>query len=325
MRTSHRAYSEEAGDFRRLGRFLIAHEPAVRAYSTWSLGRLVDWKYGLYDDKRTMPGFCERNAQLWFDAFDEPVGFAVSESGDAGFAVITLPGYRFLFPQILAWVLDRWGARGPRMTCEITEQQGLEAAALDRAGFRRATTFATREFDLTAEAPLRAPLEPGFTIVDMATHPDYRAQRILRDDAFSNRPEPAGEVLQQELRFYNYTHEGPIYHPECDLCVMAPDGRLVAGCEALIDAHNAAADVERVCTHSAFRRRGFARAVILACLARLRDMGLRRVYITGYSLEALALYGSLCAAAESRAWVYVRQTNAGAETPGAATLRAPLK
>lgn len=72
----------------------------------------------------------------------------------------------------------------------------------------------------------------------------------------------------------------------------------------MIDARNAEADIERICTHSSFRRRGFARAVIQECLYRLRDMGLRRAYITGYSPEAVALYGSLGATAESKSFIY---------------------
>ncbi|MEN9935293.1 MAG: hypothetical protein RLZZ387_1872 [Chloroflexota bacterium] len=56
---------------------------------------------------------------------------------------------------------------------------------------------------------------------------------------------------------------------------MAPAGRLVAGCEALIDARNLEADIERVCTHSAFRGRGFVRAVIVVCMERLRAIGMR--------------------------------------------------
>ena len=39
---------------------------------------------------------------------------------------------------------------------------------------------------------------------------------------------------------------------------MAQDGTFVAGCEALINAPCLEADVERVCTHSGFRKRGFA-------------------------------------------------------------------
>jgi ribosomal protein S18 acetylase RimI-like enzyme len=85
---------------------------------------------------------------------------------------------------------------------------------------------------------------------------------------------------------------------------VTEDGRFVAGCEALIDARNSAADIERVCTHSRFRKRGFAQAVIQECLERLRAMGMRNAYITGYSPEAIALYGSLGAVEESKSLIY---------------------
>ena len=85
---------------------------------------------------------------------------------------------------------------------------------------------------------------------------------------------------------------------------MAEDGQFVAGCEALINAHCLEADIERVCTHRNFRKRGFARAVIQECLYRLRDIGIHNTYITGYSPGAIALYGSLGAVDECGSFVY---------------------
>jgi ribosomal protein S18 acetylase RimI-like enzyme len=126
----------------------------------------------------------------------------------------------------------------------------------------------------------------------------------LRADAFGGQPDLSEAEMRKRLELYNYMHAGPIYHPEGDLCVMAEDGHLVAGCEALIDARNLSADIERICTHSAFRRRGFARAVIRECMIRLRDMGMRRAYIAGYSPEAIALYGSLGHVSERTCYVY---------------------
>lgn len=304
MNTTHRDYSEAAGDFNRLARFFIEHNRYLRAGSTWSLGRLADWKYGLYENKTAVPAFCDQNAHLWFDGYGYLVGLAISEYGDAGCDIITLEGYRFLYGQLLRWALEHWGERGPGMHTEITEQQTLEAEVLRQAGFALDDSGFTRRYDLTQESTISYPLEPGFTIVDMATYPDYRAQRILRNDAFRNRRDLSEAELQRQLRFYNYGHQGPLYHPDTDLCVMAPDGRFVAGCEALIDAHNLEADVERVCTHSEFRQRGFARAVIAACFARLRAMGLRSAYIAGYSPEAIALYGSMGAVEEVKFHVY---------------------
>ena len=309
MNITQRSYADENGDFNRLCRFIIANNAHFRFYSTWSIGRLVDWKYGLYDNKRTFSAFCNQNAQLWFDGFGELVGCIISESGDEGFAILTLPGYRFLFTEMLGWVMENWHARGPALSTEITERQEIEAAALERCGFRRESTFFTRRFDLTGELIPRFPLEEGFSIVDMRAHPDFRAQRILRADAFQNKTGLSEAELAEALKFFNYSQSGPIYHADTDLCVLSPDGQLVAGCEALIDAHNCEADIERVCTLSSYRKRGFARAVIQECLYRLKAMGMRSAYIMGYSPAAIALYGSLGAVEEVRGLSYTQNVD----------------
>lgn len=304
MNTNHRSYSEELGDFHRLCRFFYAYPDAVRKYSTWCIGRIVDWKYAVYNNKLAYPAFCEMNAHLWFDHFGDLLGFAVAESGDEEFTILTLEGSRFLYAEILDWVLENWKERGPNFSTEITQFQALEAGFLEQRGFTCRSTFFTQRFDLTGDLPPRAPLEPGFTIVDMHSHPDYAAQSILRANAFQGIEELSPEELRQRLELQRRSINGPIYHPHTDLCVMAEDGRFVAGCEALIDTHNAQSDIERVCTHSAFRKRGFARAVIQECISRLKEMGILSASITGYSPQALALYASLGPAEESKAYVY---------------------
>lgn len=307
MKTTHRNYSEEQGDFNRLTRFFTAHPSNRRTHTTWCLGRFVDWKYGLYPNKRAFASFCDENAHIWFDGFGELAGFAVSESGDAGFSLLTLDGYRFLYEEMLQWTLEAWKGRvtkQSRFSTEITEYQDWERKILERYGFRCEQTFFTRRFDLTCELPPYFPLEPGFVIVDMKSHPDYRSQSILRANAFQKKMDLTEEELNDRLKYFNYNMKGPLYHPETDLCVMAEDGQIVAGCEALINAHCLEADIERVCTHSSFRKRGFARAAIQECLYRLKDMGIHNAYITGYSPEALALYGSLGAVDEVKAFFY---------------------
>jgi GNAT superfamily N-acetyltransferase len=310
MKTTHRNYSEINGDFNHISRFFTNYRTTRRTHTTWCLGRFVDWKYGLYTDKHSFPAFCDENAHLWFDAFGELAGFAISESGDADFNIMTLEGYRFLYEEILQWVLDAWKERvlenGSGFSTEITEHQDWETKILERYGFGCQSTLYTRRFDLTQELVPRFPLESGFLIVDMQSHPDYRAQGILRAEAFQGKSALSEEELSHRLKYYNHSHNGPIYHPQTDLCVMAEDGRFVAGCEALINAHCLEADIERVCTHSNSRKRGFARAVIQECLYRLQDMSIHNAYITGYSLEAVALYGSMGAVDEVRAFAYER-------------------
>lgn len=309
MKTSNRGYSDEDGDFTHLCNFIMDHPALMRARSTWSLGRIVDWKYNLFPNKREYASFCNENAQLWLDAFGELAGFVISENGGADFAIITLEGYQFLYEEMLHWVLRNWASRaGPgaaaAFSTEITERQAWEAHVLERSGFTCRSAFFTRRFDLRGSLAPRVPLAEGFSIVDMAAHPDYRFQAMLRANAFQGLSDEQAAQNPDLLAFYDYLHQDPIYYPHTDLCVMTPDGRLVSGCEALIDARNAEADIERICTHSDFRKRGFARAVIQECLYRLKEMGMHSAYITGYSPEAIGLYGSLGAVDETRSFVY---------------------
>jgi GNAT superfamily N-acetyltransferase len=307
MKTTHRDYSEEQGDFRTLAKFFTQHPMDRRLYTTWCLGRLVDWKYGLYRNKRAFANFCEANGHIWFDGFGELAGFVVSEGGDAGLSILTLEGYRFLFEEMLTWAMEAWKERvtpNSRFSIEITEHQTWEQKILERYGFHRQDTFFTRRFDLTRELVPRFPLEPGFTILDMATNSDYRAQAVLRANAFQNKSSLTDEEMDERLKYYNYSNNGPLYHPDTNLNVIAPDGRFASGCEALINAPALEADIERVCTHSDFRKRGFARVVIQECLYRLKDMGIHNAYITGYSDAAIALYGSIGAIDEVRNFYY---------------------
>jgi GNAT superfamily N-acetyltransferase len=304
MKTTHRNYADEQGDFNRICLFFIDHPAETRQYSTWCLGRFVDWKYGLWGGKLDTPGFWNKNAHLWFDGFGKLAGFVISEGGGSQFDVVTTAGYRFLFGEMLAWALENWGERPLPLSIEINAAQTTEIKILEQNGFTFDATFFTSHFDLTRELPAPFPLETGFTVVDMHNHPDYRGQRLLRSNAFQGKSDIEEEELKRLTILYTYSHEGPIYHPQTDLCVMAADGQLVSGCEALIDAHNAQADIERVCTHSDFRRRGFARVVIQACLSRLREMGIQEAFITGYSEEAINLYNLLGAVKRTESLIY---------------------
>lgn len=307
MKTTHRNYSEEQGDFNRLAKYFTQRTTERRTRATWCLGRYVDWKYGIYANKRAFASFCEENGHVWFDGFGELAGFVLSESGDATFSIMTLDGYRFLFEEMLQWAMETWKDRATpecNLSTELTEYQEWEIKILERYRFHPRVTFFTRRWDLTQDLVPRTPLEEGFTVVNMKTHPDFHAQAILRANAFQKKDCLIDEEMNERIKFFNYNMCGPLYHPDTDLYVLAPDGRFASGCEALINAPALEADIERVCTHSDFRQRGFARAVIQECLYRLKDMGIRNAYITGYSQAAIALYGSIGAADEIKNCYY---------------------
>jgi hypothetical protein len=111
-----------------------------------------------------VPGFRRfATPTLNSDGFGRLCGFAISESGDAGFAILMLAGYRFLYAEALSWVLANWGRRRPCPSTEVTERQTSEREDLKRAGFRLKSEFSRRCFDLTCQLPERPKLDDGFT------------------------------------------------------------------------------------------------------------------------------------------------------------------
>lgn len=304
MKTTHRNYDDEVGDFNLISRFILENNSQIRKYSTWCIGRFVDWKYALWGDKLSTPGFHTQNGHLWFDGFGNFAGFAISENGGHEIAIITTEGYRFLFEEMLVWAIGNWGNREPGLSIEITAHQLMEIGFLERNGFQREASFFSSHFDLTKGLVDHYQLEDGFTIVAMKTDEDYRAQLLLRQNAFAGKKELSEEEIEHITNISSYGRDNPIYHSETDLCIVAPNGTYVSGCEALIDSRNLEADIERVCTHGDYRRQGLARAVIQECLYRLKAMGVKQAHITGYSEGAIALYGSLGARKRTEHLIY---------------------
>lgn len=140
--------------------------------------------------------------------------------------------------------------------------------------------------------------------MDMKCHPDFHAQAMLRANAFQKKDHLSEQEMNDRIKYFNHSMNGPLYHPDIDVYVMTDDGRFASGCEALINAPALEGDIERVFTHSDFRRRGFARAAILECMHRLKEIGIHNTYITGHGAGAVALYGSLGHADEVKSFIY---------------------
>jgi GNAT superfamily N-acetyltransferase len=224
------------------------------------------------------------------DYFDEIVGFAISENGDNMFTIFTKDSYAYLYEVILVWVIEHWKIREGALFTEVNEKQTVRMQTLEKQGFvSKGVCEVTRMYKLNEMEILQPVLEDGYELVDMATHFDPVGQAKLKLNAFHNQD----SVSAIDLLAYEYVRESPIYKPEFDLAIINAQGEYVAGCEAFIDYDNQVAEIERVCTHSEYRRKGLAKAVIHACFHRLRKHGIPTAFITGMSAEAINLYGKL--------------------------------
>jgi ribosomal protein S18 acetylase RimI-like enzyme len=290
MSIYHRPYDPQGADFVQMWRLLQADYARRGDNFVWLVSRFGDWKYGCWREAKLFPAFFRRHAQVWVDGFDEVQGFVLSEDGENIFFIVTAPGYDHLYDEILDWTATQWGPRYGSLLAEVNEGQPDALAALARRGFMDLGHIATtRAYAVAEQAALPSMLPAGFRVVSIAEEPDYLGKRQLQCNAFSGR----NEVRELDLLTYEYSRESSAYDPWLDLSIVAPDGQHVASCVGFVDPRNHISEIERVCTHSDHRQRGYALAVIRACCQRLQVRGVGRAYITSYGAEANNLYEKL--------------------------------
>lgn len=93
--------------------------------------------------------------------------------------------------------------------------------------------------------------------------------------------------------WYHHIQSAPLYRRDLDIVAVASDGSIGSFCTVWFDDVTRTAYFEPVATVPAHRRKGLARAVILEGLHRLKRMGCKVAFVSGYSDSANALYSSI--------------------------------
>lgn len=145
-----------------------------------------------------------------------------------------------------------------------------------RAGLVATQHDSTAWMEATARPPV-LDLPEGFVLIDRAERRD--APHPMRH---RNGPAVARRLAECSL-----------YDPELDLAVETTDGRLAGYSLYWFDATTGVGLVEPVRIEDEFQRRGLARAMLSAGIARLVDRGATRVKISFESEAAGALYRGL--------------------------------
>jgi hypothetical protein len=219
-------------DFEKMWRFLQQDYGHKRECFLWHYSRLGDWKYGLWGEAKYIPTFFRKHAELWVDAFDQLLGFVLSEDGEEVFFIFTLQGYEYLYADILDWTLQNWRPRFPGLLTEVHGFQTEALAVLESRGFRcKGVVATTRQYDLMTKEAKPIPLPAGYRIMDMCENGDFRNKSLLYKAGFGNED----HVTDFELLRFEYSRENPAYDPRFDLSVVSPDGTHVAGCVSFHD------------------------------------------------------------------------------------------
>jgi ribosomal protein S18 acetylase RimI-like enzyme len=284
-----RAFESAGDDLMHMCGLLIELDRAAGSSYDWTIGRIIDWKYGLWNPAKLSERYFAEHCRLWYDRLGLLAGFALSEDGRGDFAMFAREPYRFLYADMIDWAERALAPGHEALSITVPEADAIRRCALEIAGFvNQGHCETTAWYSLDDFQPSASPLPAGYKLLSMAEYGDYDSQRALKNDAFR------GGKPMDDARLFAFSHvrESPLYDPAMDIVLVDERRRAIAGCEGFIDYENGVMEVERVCTSPDYRRRGFAGAVIRECVRRGATRGVKAAMISGLNENTIRLYSS---------------------------------
>lgn len=254
----------------------------------WESGRMNFWRYNVHADKDPDGPFFRENVHVWRAEDGAMVALFISEYGGDDFFIEVMPEYREVYPDIFRWIDEVWATKRTKVEVDIYGDDEEKIWRLEAQGYQFKCHFENkRTYDLDA-LDLDYTLEDGFIVQAFSESLNYASRVALVQSAFDN---PG--YTEANLRGLM---SSPDYIDAYNLVVVSPEGEHVAYC---VGWHEHAVDhagyVEPVGTHAAYRRRGFASAVIKECFRRMKANGIRTVEIASRAEPNISnfLYDSL--------------------------------
>ena len=257
-------------------------------FMLWESGRMNFWRYSVHANKDPRDRFFRDNVHVWRADDRGIVGLCISEYGKNDLFIEVLPEYHDIYPDVFRWIESTWAVTREAIEIEVFGDDRQKIDRLKARGFSFLRHFENkRTYDLE-QIDLGYRLEEGFSIQAFSDSLDYAGRVALVQSAFENP-----HYTERNLRGLMAS---PDYVDEYNLMVISPDRQPVAYCVGWHDrAKEQSGYIEPVGTHAAYRQRGFAKAVIRECFARMKANGIRTVEIASRAEPALAnlLYDSL--------------------------------
>ncbi|MBN1873254.1 MAG: GNAT family N-acetyltransferase [Anaerolineae bacterium] len=304
MNTNDNVYSNTDEEYHEICEFL--NRLSTKApFMLWESGRMNFWRYNIHANKERDARFFKDNVHVWRSDTQEIVGICISEYGNNDLFIEVLPEYNGVYPDIFRWINHTWATTRAAIEVDVFSEDVQKIQKLGVQGFSFKCHFENkRTYDLE-QSDLRYTLEEGFTIQAFSESLDFASRVALVQSAFDNP-----KYMESNLRGLMAS---PDYIDEYNLVVVAPDKQHVAYC---IGWHEQTTEhrgyIEPVGTHAAYRRRGFAKAIIKECFARMKANGIHTVEIASRAEPAVSnyLYDSLAPQTKREVHKYVKKVSA---------------
>jgi len=267
--------------------------PASRAYSGASdLQLMIDLLVAVRPAARisSFPGIVDlrelltlRHVQdctrLWLEPEGRVIAFAlVDHYSNLHFEYDPQAEHPGIEAEVVAWGVEcirraiQEGGAASTLDASCRSDDTARILLLERHGFVRQETRSLRLIRPLDE-PIPAPnLPAGFTVRHVAGEQEVEALVALHRAAFGTE----NMTVEERLAMMRV----PEYDAVLDLIAIAPDGRLAAYCMCSVSQEENKRTARKegytdpVATHPDFRRRGLARALLLAGLHRLKQRGI---------------------------------------------------
>jgi ribosomal protein S18 acetylase RimI-like enzyme len=192
--------------------------------------------------------------------------------------------------ELLAWAVEQMSAQDFMQNVWVAEDDEARISWLKQHGFRRQQRHLLHFQRSLSGALDGPPLPDGFRIRSSRGEEDARLRSVCSHGAFGST-KPFEEYWPRTLRFMR----SPVYVPEHELFVIAPDGEIAAYCIIWTDELTKTGHFEPVGTHPDLQRKGLGKSLLFEGLRRLKAEGMNEadVCTNDDNPPAIALYGSV--------------------------------
>jgi GNAT superfamily N-acetyltransferase len=187
--------------------------------------------------------------------------------------------------------LDR--DRKPRLWVSVDSQDKALQEVLTKRGFQ-CMDLKEYKHRRSLDEPLPdAPATPGYTIRALGDGLELLERCYAMGLGFRKDDVNAARAKRDHPEWYRSLQSASLYRRDLDLIVVASDGSIAAFCTIWFDDVTRTACFEPVATVPAHQRRGLARSIMIEGMHRLKNMGCKVAFVSGFSEAANALYFSV--------------------------------
>jgi len=205
---------------------------------------------------------------------------------------------------MLAYALDEMSALDEVQVLWIDDKDDVRIRWLEQNGFVREQEHFVRLIR-SLSGPVPTPVLPsGYTLRHSRGETDAHLRSVASRAAFSPSRDFEG-YWPRTLRFM----QSPVYVPEHERFVIAPNGDVASFCIIWTDEINKLGHFEPVGTHPDYQRKGLGRALLFDTMCKLQAEGMLEADVCTIStnLPAIHLYESVGFQLTNRLLVYKKR------------------